>query len=64
MENLMVLRFWLIQILNCDITLKYVVILMTCVIQDGDKFKRKKHPQPFLEEALVSQNWWEAVEVV
>ena len=31
-----------------DIALKYAVILMTCVIKDGDKF----YPQLFLEEAL------------
>ena len=31
-----------------DITLKSAVILMTCVIKDGDKF----YPQLFLEEAL------------
>ena len=31
-----------------DITLKNFLILMTCVIKDGDKF----YPQLFLEEAL------------
>ena len=31
-----------------DITFKNVVILMTCVIKDGDKF----YPVLFLEEAL------------
>ena len=31
-----------------DITLKNAVILMTCVIKDGDKF----YPQLILEEAL------------
>ena len=31
-----------------DITFKNVLILMTCVIKDDDKF----YPQPFLEETL------------
>ena len=34
--------------LPADITFKNVVILMICVIKDGDKF----YPQLFLEEAL------------
>ena len=33
-----------------DITLKYVVILITCVIKNGGKF----YPQKFSEEALVA----------
>ena len=33
-----------------DITLKYVVILITCVIKTGGKF----YPQLFSEEALVA----------
>ena len=33
-----------------DITLKYVVILITCVIKIGGKF----YPQLFSEEALVA----------
>ena len=36
-----------------DIILKNVVILINCVIEDGDKF----YSQIFSEEALVSQNW-------
>ena len=40
-----------------DITLKNVVILMACVIKDGDKF----YPQLFLEEVLLSQNWWKVI---
>ena len=35
-----------------DITLKNVVILMACVIKDGDKF----YSQLFLQEVLLSQN--------
>ena len=34
-----------------EIILKNVVILITCVIKNGDKF----YPQIFFEEALVSQ---------
>ena len=33
-----------------DITLKNVVILITCVIKDGENF----YPQLFLEKALVA----------
>ena len=32
-----------------DVTLKIVVILITCVMKNGDKF----YPQIFLEEAFV-----------
>ena len=39
-----------------DITSKDVVILIMYVIKD-------KYPQIFLEETLVSQNWWEVVKV-
>ena len=34
-----------------NITLKNVVILISCIIKDGDSF----YPQIFLEEALVAQ---------
>ena len=34
-----------------DITLKYVIILITCAIKDGDKF----YPQILLEEVLVAK---------
>ena len=34
-----------------EIILKNVVILITCVIKNGDKF----YPQIFFEEALISQ---------
>ena len=37
--------------LSDDITLKNDVILMTCVIKDGDKF----YQQLFLEEALYNK---------
>ena len=43
-----------------DITLRNVVILIACVIKDGDKF----YLQTFLEKALVSQIWWKVVKVV
>ena len=36
-----------------DITIKIVVILITCVKEDSDKF----YPQIFLEEALYLRNW-------
>ena len=36
--------------LSDDVTLKYVVKLVTCVIKDGDKF----YQQLFLEEVLVA----------
>ena len=35
--------------LSDDINFKNIVILMTCVIKDDDKF----YPQLFLEEALL-----------
>ena len=37
--------------LSNDTTLKNVVILITCVIEDSDKF----YPHIFLDEALVAQ---------
>ena len=50
-ENLRILRFWLNQIINCQMLLckMVIVILITCVIED-DRF----YPQIFLEEALVA----------
>ena len=48
-EHFDILRFWLTDDkLPDDITFKNVLILMTCVIKDDDKF----YPQPFLEETL------------
>ena len=43
-----------------EIILKNVVILITCVIKNGDKF----YPQIFFEEALVSHIWWQVVKAV
>ena len=36
------------------------MILITFVIEDGDKF----YLHNFLEEALVLQNWWKVVKAV
>ena len=35
-----------------DVTLKNVMILITCIMKEGEKF----YPQIILEEALVQQN--------
>ena len=48
-EHFDILKFWMTDDkLPDDITFKNVLILMTCVIKDDDKF----YPQPFLEETL------------
>ena len=46
--------------LSSYITLKNVMILITCVVKDGDKF----YLQIFLQKALVSQNWWKMVKAI
>ena len=47
------IRFWLIQMISCQMILlcTNVVVSITCVIKDGDKF----YPQLFWEETLVAQ---------
>lgn len=36
------------------------MILITCVVKDGDKF----YLQIFLQKELVSQNWWKMVKEI
>ena len=42
-----------------DIIFKNVVILMTCIIKDGDKL----YSQLFLGELFLSQNEWDVVKI-
>ena len=50
--------------LPVDITFKNIVILITCVIKDGNKM----YLQLFLEEALVAEklvrSWWKKAKLV
>ena len=55
-ENLMILKYWLTQIVNWKmiVTLKNVVILVSYVIKDGDKFYSQKFKYQYIK---VSKSW-------